>query len=207
MTDTPTSAECAVSRLREAIMTGALRPGERLNQSQLAERFGISRTPLRTALTALAQSGLVDYESNKGFRVRSHSSAQIRAAFILRAELEALACTLATPRLDAQGLRLLQDLLDQGDELTSGAGLAAGNLEPYRAMNVGFHGTILQAADNQWLRDAIENLFNIPMLSDRVILWEDQDIIRRSHDDHHRIVRAFRQRDGARAAAIMTLRT
>jgi len=203
MAETITSAECVVSKLREAIMTGDLRPGARLNQSVLAARFGISRTPMRTALTALAQSGLVDYESNKGFRVRRHSRDEIRAAFLVRAELEALACTLAAPRLDDTGLRKLRGLLVTGDALLEGDSLRPENLEPYRAMNVAFHGAILDAASNPWLRNALENLFNIPMLSDRVILWEDHAVILRSHDDHHRIIRALGQRDGARASAIM----
>lgn len=203
MTETPTSAESAVSKLREAIMTGELRPGERLNQSLLADRFGISRTPLRTALTALAQSGLVDYESNKGFRVRRHSRDQIRSAFLVRAELEALACTIAAPRMEEPGLQKMRALLAVGDELLAGTELRPENLEPYRSMNVAFHGAILEAANNPWLGSALENLFNVPMLSDRVILWEEHSIILRSHHDHHRIVKALTQRDGARASAIM----
>lgn len=203
MSEVPTSAEDALSRLREAILAGELSPGERLHQNDLAQRFGISRTPLRTALTALAQSGLVEYESNKGFRVSSQSGENIRDAFLVRAELEALACSLAASRLTPDEITAMRALLAEGDRLLEGSVLRPENLEPYRAMNVALHAAIITAAANPWLRRAIENLFNIPMLSDRVILWEDHAIILRSHDDHHRMVRALAQSDGARASAIM----
>lgn len=203
MSDIPTSAEDARKKLREAILTGSLVPGERLHQNDLAQRFGISRTPLRTALTALAQSGLVEYESNKGYRVRSHSGTNIRDAFLVRAELEALACTIAAARLTTAEVAAMRALVAEGDRMLDGDVLLTENLEPYRAMNVALHGAIIDAAANPWLQGAIENLFNIPMLSDRVILWRDHAVILRSHDDHHRIVRALANGDGARAGAIM----
>ena len=66
-------------------------PGTVLRQEQLSERFEVSRTPVREALRRLAALGLVSFEPNRGVRVRSISPAELREAFLVRAELEALA--------------------------------------------------------------------------------------------------------------------
>lgn len=86
--------------------------------------------------------------------------------------------------------------------------LAAGRLTleglpPYRAMNVEFHETILDAAGNGWLNSFVRQTQNVPLASDRLFIWEDYDIMKRSHDDHHRVVLAIANRDAERAEALM----
>ena len=76
-------------------------------------------------------------------------------------------------------------------------------LPPYRAVNVAFHESIITAANNRWLSDFVRQTQNVPFASDRVFVWEEHDIIKRSHDDHHRILRAIVDRDGARAEGLM----
>ncbi len=203
MSDLHTSTEVAIERMREAILSGDLRPGEKLHQDKLAEMLGISRTPLRTALTALAQSGLVSYESNRGFYVREFSFADVAGAFQVRAELEATACKLAASNMSEAAERNLFELVEEGDRLLSSDSLPPENLVPYRRMNVCFHTAIMNLAANPWIRTFVESLHNVPLASDRVIMWRDFYVIRRSHDDHHRIARALSMGQGERAAAIM----
>lgn len=200
--DAATTAELATERMREAILRGEIAPGSRLHQVSLAERFGISRTPLRAALAALTHSGLVTYESNRGYRVREYSHQQIRNSFSIRAELEAVACRLAADRITPAQQAELDALVALGDRLLAGGVLRPENLGPYREMNVRFH-RLIQDAASPWIVDFVGRLHNVPLSSDRIILWEDWDVIHRSHDDHHRIARALAQRDGERAAAIM----
>lgn len=198
-----TSTEVAAEKLREAILSGDLRPGEKLHQDRLAEMLGISRTPLRTALTAMAQTGLVSYESNRGFCVREFSFADVAGAFEVRAELEAMACRLAAANMTEAAERELFELVAEGDRLLSSGSLPPENLVPYRRMNVCFHTAVMTLAANPWVRTFVDSLHNVPMASDRVIMWRDFYVIRRSHDDHHRIARALSQGQGERAAAIM----
>ena len=66
----PSAAISATDRLREAILTGAHKPGERINEVHLSRALGVSRTPTRAALHALSAEGLVDYTRNRGFTVR-----------------------------------------------------------------------------------------------------------------------------------------
>lgn len=198
-----TNVESAVQRLREAILAGELQPGQRLHQNQIAEMLGVSRTPLRSALSMLAETGLVVYESNKGFRVREYSPEQIRHAFVVRAELEALACQLAAPNMTDDAVQELRTLADTGDALLAGTSLRPDNHAAYRDMNVTFHANIIKYAANPWLKEMIDRIYNVPLISDRVIIWKDREIFLRTHDDHHRIAHALGRRDGARASALM----
>nr|WP_172330351.1 GntR family transcriptional regulator [Mangrovicoccus sp. HB161399] len=203
MSDASTSTEIAVARLRETILRGELRPGDKLHQDQLAEMLGVSRTPLRTALTALTQSGLVVYESNRGFRVREFSYEEMVGAFEVRAELEAMACRKAAANMTTEVAERLAALVEEGDALLAPGELVADNLGSYRQMNVAFHDLVIRIAGNPWIRDFVERLHDVPMASDRIIMWRDYDVIRRSHDDHRRIARALARGQGDRAGAIM----
>ncbi|WP_265502560.1 GntR family transcriptional regulator [Paracoccus beibuensis] len=203
MQESHTSTEIATERLRELILEGGIKPGEKLHQDQLAEQLGLSRTPLRTALTTLTQTGLVVYESNRGFRVREFSISDMKGAFEVRAELEATACRLAADNMTPEvGAELLQ-LVAHGDQLLSPGLLLPENLGPYRQMNVRFHDLIMRTAANPWIVDFVQRLHNVPMASDRIIMWRDHGVIARSHDDHHRIAQALSNAQGTRAAALM----
>lgn len=198
-----TSTELATARLREAILSGELPPGEKLHQDRLAELLGISRTPLRAALTTLAQTGLVSYESNRGFFVREFSFSEVTAAFEVRAELEAMACQLAAGNMTEEANRHLSELVAEGDRLLAPGVLLAANLGDYRRMNVEFHSTVMKLSGNPWINTFVHSLHNVPAASDRVIMWHNFKVIERSHDDHHRIARALSNGQGERAAAIM----
>ncbi len=99
MTTLSTKADDIARVLEDEIVAGAIAPGTVLRQEQLSERFDVSRTPVREALRRLAALGLVSFEPNRGVRVRSISPHELREAFLVRAELEALATEVATPRM------------------------------------------------------------------------------------------------------------
>lgn len=201
--DPRTTTEMATERVREAILSGEFLPGDKLHQDRLAELFGMSRTPLRQALTTLAQTGLVSYASNRGFYVREFSFSDVAGAFAVRAELEAMACRFAADNINDEGRRILFDLVSEGDRLLEPGALLPDNLPSYRRMNVNFHTTVMRLANNPWIVNFVESLHNVPAASDRVIMWRDFKVIVRSHDDHHRIARAIAKGQGERAAAIM----
>ncbi|WP_374632105.1 GntR family transcriptional regulator [Ferrovibrio sp.] len=201
-----TSAEAAARAIRELILEGSIPAGSRLGQDELAERLGVSRTPLRTALAELSREGLVQYSSHRGYWVRGFNSADISNAFEVRASLEALACELAARNgMSAETIGWLEERLADGDRILSSGRLKPELLAPYRRMNVDFHSTIIEAAQNPWVADFVKRSHNVPMASDRIIVWGERDfsVIHRSHDDHHRILNAIAARDGDRAAALM----
>ena len=87
----PTSVDHAVSQLRDAIVTGGMRPGERLVETELAERLGLSRGPIREALHQLAREGLVTIHPNRGAVVSAVHAEDVVEVYALRATLGAMA--------------------------------------------------------------------------------------------------------------------
>jgi DNA-binding GntR family transcriptional regulator len=103
-----TKADDIAGLIEEAIVSGELMPGSVLRQEQLSERFGVSRTPVREALRRLAALGLVSFEPNRGVRVRTLSYQDLREAFLVRAELEALVTEEAARKLTREDLEELE---------------------------------------------------------------------------------------------------
>jgi DNA-binding GntR family transcriptional regulator len=103
-----TKADDIAVVIEEAIVSGELAPGSVLRQEQLSERFGVSRTPVREALRRLAALGLVSFEPNKGVRVRTLSHDDLREAFLVRAELEALVTEIAAQKMTPESLAELE---------------------------------------------------------------------------------------------------
>jgi DNA-binding GntR family transcriptional regulator len=107
-----TKADDLARVLEDEIISGVLAPGQVLRQEHVCDRFGVSRTPVREALQRLEALGLVSAVPNRGVRVRSLSAAELREAFLIRAELESLATAEAATRITAADLERL-DLAEQ----------------------------------------------------------------------------------------------
>jgi DNA-binding GntR family transcriptional regulator len=150
-----TKADDIARLLEDEILAGQIAPGTVLRQEQLSERFDVSRTPVREALRRLAALGIVSFEPNRGVRVRSISAGELREAFLVRAELEALATEVATPRMTPADLAALDAAEKRFSELTAalreqarrpGPGDSALFVEWMQA-NYAFHDVIYSAAD------------------------------------------------------------
>lgn len=199
-----TLAQDVTETLRNWILHGQLQPGERLEEIPLADKLGVSRTPVRAALGTLANEGLLDHQPKRGYLVRGFDMEAIAAAYEVRAVLEGLACRNAATRglSEEQAQRLLQALAE-GDCILSRGELLPEDHAPYQQMNVTIHDTLLHASGNPWVNRFAEQAQNIPFASDRIILWDDHPIILRSHGDHHRIIEAVMARDAMRAEQLM----
>ena len=199
----PRSMQVA-DRLRESILSGRIGPGERMNEAQLSARLGVSRTPTRAALHALAAEGLLDYETNRGFTVRSYSAEAIAEAYEIRAVLEGLAARLAARRALSPVLQQrLEAALAEGDAVVAAFDDTAEQRETYRRVNVAFHDTVLAAAANPMLDDTLKLALARPATTLRNIVSFTRDHVRRRHDDHHRIHEAIRAGDEWRAEMLM----
>lgn len=199
-----TSSTEIADLLREKILAGDIAPGSQLQQIPLSEELGVSRTPVREALAVLAKDGLVTYEPNRGYKVRSFSLDDVIAAFDVRSRLESLACKVCAERgLDKSVIDKLWACVEEGNELLAGGELVPSRLPRYRQMNVTFHDTIIQNARNPWISSFIRQTHNVPLASDRIILWNEYEIIKRSHDDHARITQAICDRNSERADHLM----
>jgi DNA-binding GntR family transcriptional regulator len=104
-----TKADDIALVIEEAIVSGELAPGTVLRQEQLSEQFNVSRTPIREALRRLAALGLVSFVPNRGVRVRTISREELHEAFLVRAELEALATEAAATKITKEQLQELDE--------------------------------------------------------------------------------------------------
>ena len=142
-----TKADDLAVALEQAIVSGEIAPGTVLRQEQLSERYGVSRTPVREALRRLAALGLVSFEPNRGVRVRTLSTEELREAFLVRAELESLVTEVAVPRFGEVELAQLEAAEDQFAQLTDelrrrGGGARAGLVADWVRANHAFHDVI-----------------------------------------------------------------
>lgn len=191
-------------QLREGILSGDIPPGERVNEVQLSQRLGVSRTPTRAALHALAAEGLLDYETNRGFTVREYSPRAVTEGYEIRAVLEGLACRLAAARPpNPKVIALFEKALALGDAIVARFEGTSEQLEIYRQSNVDFHGAVIEASENQMLEDTLRLALARPATSLRNIVSFTEAAVRRRHDDHHRIYDAIRAGDGWRAEVLM----
>lgn len=199
-----TSTEDVTERLREYIMSGQIKPSIHLSQESLALSLGVSRTPLRTALSALANEGLLQYEANRGYTVRSFDRRDIIDGYAARAVLEGLAVgQVARMGLSDTDIDDMREWLTVGDVALRKGRLDPIDIDSYRAMNVRFHDRLILLANNRWVAELVRQTQLIPFASNRMIVWQDYDIMLRSHDDHHRICDAIKSGDAQRADYLM----
>lgn len=139
--------------LRQAILRGELKPGERLMEIQLANKLGVSRTPIREAIRKLELEGLVLMIPRKGAEVAEITEKSLRDVLEVRAALEELAVELACDRIDAEGLEALKVAAKHFE-----ATLQGGDVTEYAEADVQFHDIIFNATQNQRL---VQLLFNL----------------------------------------------
>jgi DNA-binding GntR family transcriptional regulator len=187
----PASTDGIYDRVRADIVHGALRPNQRLVEVDLAERLGVSRTPVRETLQRLTLEGLVQ-RSRGGWIVHEHSPDEIRAIYEVRAALEGYAAFLAAGRATADELDALEALYPPGD--------AAVELGPDEQveLNERFHDGVIAAAGNsrlaQFSRTSRQYYFN-----HRIARLYDAEETRESIEGHRRILAALAAGDGRAA--------
>lgn len=196
-----TSSERALCALRELILHGHFPPGGRLGEVELAERLGVSRTPVREALTRLAAEGLVEITPNRGARVASWTVAELEGVFELRATLEPRLTALAVPRADAADIAALDDLgVEMVQVGTPGPGQDLDALVP---LNRRFHDRLVAIAGQPALAVALAGVIHAPIQLRNFHAYDDHSL-RRSLAHHLEIVAAMRAGDATWAQAVMT---
>ncbi|MCB5364234.1 GntR family transcriptional regulator [Pusillimonas sp. CC-YST705] len=195
-----------IVQLREMILQGQLRPGERMPETELATRLGVSRTPIRQALPALAQEGLLVPAGKRGYAVRAFTLEQTLEALQLRALLEGVAArTLAARGVSDELLEALKQCLQEGDAIFAQRTLNKDAESRYAQMNERFHRLIIDAADSPLLASLIERCNIVPFTAPLSIAFSTSskdrmfDLLFYAHGQHHNIVQAIEQRQPERA--------
>jgi DNA-binding GntR family transcriptional regulator len=191
-----------LERLRALILTGQYGPDERLIEEQLAERLGVSRTPVRHALTMLEAEGLVEIAPNRGATVCSFTIEDVWDIYDLRAVLEGHAARRAAGRIQRHELEHMRDLAGEMEGL---AGRFDDHQEEIRALvalNQEFHGTIVEASRNRRLKRLINRTVEIPLMF-KAFFWYTPRERTISNHYHRQILGALEKGDADRAEIIM----
>jgi len=184
-----TLREKILETIRDAIMSGALKPGEKVAEPELAERFGISRTPIREAFRQLESEGYLTVIPRKGAVVVSFSPKEIEEFYAIKSILEGYAARRACLNLTT---REIEKLTAINEKLRQLAG--EGDLKHFFKVHSDFHDTFIRACNNEKLQEMIGNLVNkFQRLRLASLSLPGRMLI--SVQEHEKIVDAFLARD------------
>lgn len=186
-----TAQERVVEALRHAILGGVLEPGTPLVLSELSERLGVSRTPIREAMRELAAEGLVDFDSYRSASVHVATLEEAREIYELRLTLDPVAVRKAVEQITEEELDAAQSIhrrmlrtRDSGD---------------WVELNREFHRLLLGASRSPRLSAIIDGLRNSAAMQVALSIKAESSQIEHANEDHERILQAFRARDADRA--------
>ncbi|CAD7036125.1 Transcriptional regulator GntR family [Pseudorhizobium banfieldiae] len=198
----------ALMELRKRILNGDFPGGTRLFEVPLAETLQISRTPIREAMSRLAEEGLLDRLANGGFVVRSFTFADVVDAIELRGVLEGTAARLAAERgAPARRLQEMEEVLIQLDDCF-GAAPNDVDFEGYSELNGQFHRILVELSGSAVLQREIDRATRLPFASPSAFLSDrtNIDVFRQSlhvaQEQHRALVSAIGSREGTRAEFI-----
>jgi DNA-binding GntR family transcriptional regulator len=182
----------AYAALKQAITNADIyaHPEEiRLDERQLSESLGVSRTPIREAMTLLEQEGFLRTVPRKGVFIVRKTKKQIVEMIEMWAAIESMAARLATVNASDEEIAGLRTMFDEFRNSTP-----AEHIEEYSDANIAFHQAIIRLSGSHLMGKTIENLF-IHVRAIRRLTISQSDRAARSIEDHMRIIEALEQRD------------
>lgn len=200
----------AVVRIREMILRGELRAGDRLAEAPLADLLGTSRTPIRRALPLLAQEGLLTEHATRGYVVRAFTAEDIGEALELRGVLEGTAVRRAAERgVSKQTLRALRACLEEIDAILAKRAIDESDEAAYAELNTRFHQLMVTDGAGRILAEALGRVGSVPFAASQAVAFDRSnldrvyDLMRYAQRQHHVIVEALERGEAARAEALV----
>lgn len=178
-----TTSDLVVDSIREAILSGRLAPGETLVERRLAELLGVSKTPVREALIALAANGLVTVTPNRGAVVREVDVSDVRKAYEVRLLLEPWAVAKAVREVAT--LEAARTSLEEARRLLPGT-----DHVPLSLANRRFHRALYAGCGNEIVVHQLDSLQELAALGAVAMLWEQSPTWRAEYDEHAEILAA-----------------
>jgi DNA-binding GntR family transcriptional regulator len=192
-----TRAEELRLQLADEIVRGVLAPGAALDETDIARRFSVSRTPVREALRQLATSGLIDARAHRGAVVARPSIERLTGMFEAMAELEAMCAGLAAERMTPAERHRLEAVHEELRVLSH-----AGNPDRFHEVNERFHNTIYAGSQNAYIAEMTLST-RVRVQPFRRAQFRNLGRLAKSHAEHDRVVVAILRGDRIGAAAAM----
>lgn len=183
--------------LRQAILRGELKPGERLMEIQLANKLGVSRTPIREAIRKLELEGLVLMIPRKGAEVADITEKSLRDVLEVRKALEELAVQLTCDKITKEQIRELEEAAEEFKRI-----LESSDVTEIAEADVHFHDIIYKATDNQRLIQLLNNLGE-QMYRYRVEYLKNPEAYPQLVAEHEEIIRHIERKEKEKATEIV----
>lgn len=175
--------------LREAILKGELKPGERLMELQLASKLGVSRTPIREAIRMLQQEGLAVTIPRRGAEVAKMTEKNMEDVLQIREALEILAVQLACEKVTEEQLSQLKEAVEGFERAVK-----TGDLKQIAQSDIDFHDKIYEAADNPKLVNLLNNIRE-QIYRYRVEYLKEEENYPNLIEEHRKIFEGLKSRD------------
>ncbi len=205
-----TSSANVLITLRKAILEGEFEPGEKLAEIPIADKLGVSRTPVRLAFRTLEQEGLLRKGEKRGYLVREFTDNDVQCALEVRGALEGLAARrLAERGLTEETKEKLKACIEAEHELLSKGYLNESDVEIWSELNTRFHKTIINASGSAPIVDAIARNNHLPFASYDSLIIDDKALDKEyqklhfAHLQHRTVLDALLMGESARAEMLM----
>ena len=192
-----TLRERILETIRDAIMSGALKPGEKVAEPELAARFGISRTPIREAFRQLESEGYLTVIPRKGALVASFSAKDVEEFYAIKSILEGYAARKACSRLSTREISKLEAINEKLREIA-----AEEDVRHFFKVHNSFHDMFIRAAGNEKLHEMIAALLK-KFQRLRLASLSKPGRMLISVEEHEKIIEAFRGRDAVLAEMLV----
>ncbi len=192
--------ETAYEYIKAAVMSGDLSAGDRVKEELIAEKIGVSRTPIRQALQRLTMQGFLEMSHHQGARVADWNTQELSEITELRAQLEGFGAGIAAGKISDEQLAVLNRLADHME--AASATRREQDFIRITDLNSEFHMTIIEASGNRRLAQVIGNLAH-PLLVQRRFSTFTPRQLQRSMAHHREIIDALSAKDSEWASAIM----
>ncbi len=184
-------AQEVAGNIREAIISGKLKPGEKIIENELAHKMKISRSPIREALRILGKDGLVTLTPRRRAEVAEISHKEVKEIYAIRANLESLAAMLAISSLNPEQIRRMENLLKKMSIETK-----KNDINGILKLNEKFHDILLKSSDNIKLDQLIHSL-RVQIQRFRVASLSLPGRLKEVLSEHQKIMDACRRRDSS----------
>ena len=192
-----TLREKILETIRDAILKGTLKPGERVSEPELAERFGISRTPIREAFRQLESEGYLEVIPRKGAVVASLSERDIEEFYAIKIILEGFAAKMAAEKLTDKDIERLETINLRLAQIAKD-----GDVKSFFRVHNEFHEVFIKAAGNEKLYDMINQLV-MRFKRLRLASLSQPGRMEISVEEHRNMIQAFRDHDGEKADSLV----
>lgn len=185
--------------IRQEILSGALEPGSRIRQQQVAETLGVSYTPVREAIRQLQATGLLTHSPNRGSAVSALEDSALNELYLLRGAVEGLGARLAAASISAGDLAILESI---HGEMT---GLVGSESDPGRLAEFSrrFHSVIVAAGGPHIIYPKLQEIWSTHPVPRSASLWASPGHAARALEAHRQLIGALREHDADAAARTM----